>query len=340
MFTIRVEPVVIGGDKTGDGFTLFLEAINAYENATEITTEAADAANAAAELANIAAANASSAAEAIREAAEAGDYDGADGTTFTPSSPLSLSGGVLTNPEADARTWFWGHYYEDGEAVLTASSTPDPARTLRTSGRICAIGKYVGLGFTPWTGDAGSTHRQYLTKVTFASDMSTFPYFNGQYLLYSESTIYDSLNYEYPWYAIIHFAGDGEAFVDGDPSDPASDSAGASTLAGLPRPRMRVAVLKANGKKKWLAWKTCDLQLLGNEVGTRFGKRGRGIVDVQFEAGSLGPGGWFEKNVRGSEVIGLTVFYARREGSDDDISAGFGHSGASGSQGAHEAAFV
>lgn len=49
------------------------------------------------------------------------------------------------------------HCYDDGEAVLTASPSPDPTRTLRASGRICAIGKYVGLGFTPWTGTTGPT---------------------------------------------------------------------------------------------------------------------------------------------------------------------------------------
>lgn len=114
---------------------------------------------------------------------------GADG--FVPSNTSGASvckigtGGVLTDPNADARTWFWAHYYDDGEAVLTASSIPDPTRTLRASGRICAIGKYVGLGFTPWDGMAGPTHRQYLTSATFAADMSTFSYLNLIYLFYS-----------------------------------------------------------------------------------------------------------------------------------------------------------
>ena len=107
---------------------------------------------------------------------------GTDG--FVPSNTSGASvckigtGGVLTDPNADARTWFWAHFYDDGEAVLTASSSPDPTRTLRASGRICAIGKYVGLGFTPWDGMAGPTHRQYLTSATFAADMSTFSYLN------------------------------------------------------------------------------------------------------------------------------------------------------------------
>ena len=47
-FTIRVEPVIIGGTESEDGFTLFVETIKRYEGAIEITNEAADAANEAA----------------------------------------------------------------------------------------------------------------------------------------------------------------------------------------------------------------------------------------------------------------------------------------------------
>ena len=54
VFTIKVEPVIVGGEEREDGFTLFLETINAYENATEISTAAATAANQTAELANTA----------------------------------------------------------------------------------------------------------------------------------------------------------------------------------------------------------------------------------------------------------------------------------------------
>lgn len=114
---------------------------------------------------------------------------GTDG--FVPSTTSGASvcklgaGGVLTDPNDDQRTWFYGHFYEDGEAVLTATPTPDPNRALRSTGRICAIAKYQGLGFTPWTGNAGSTHRQYLTSATFAADMATFSYLNLVYLFYS-----------------------------------------------------------------------------------------------------------------------------------------------------------
>ena len=114
---------------------------------------------------------------------------GADG--FVPSTTSGASvcklgaGGVLTDPNNDARTWFWAHYYADGEGVLTATSTPDATRELVASGRICAIGKYVGLGFTPWDGVTGPTHRQHLTSATFAADMAGFSYLNLNYLFYS-----------------------------------------------------------------------------------------------------------------------------------------------------------
>lgn len=114
---------------------------------------------------------------------------GTDG--FVPSTTSGASvcklgaGGVLTDPNDDGRHWFWAHYYADGEGVLTAAATPDGNRTLVASGRICAEAKYVGLGFTPWDGVTGPTHRQHLTSATFAADMAGFSYFNFQYLFYS-----------------------------------------------------------------------------------------------------------------------------------------------------------
>lgn len=112
---------------------------------------------------------------------------GTDG--FVPSTTSGASvckfgtGGVLTDPNNDGRHWFYAHYYADGEGVLTASATPESGRTLLASGRICAEAKYVGLGFTPWDGTVGTTHRQYLTSARFAADMAGFSYLN--YLFYS-----------------------------------------------------------------------------------------------------------------------------------------------------------
>jgi hypothetical protein len=97
VFTIRVEPVVIGGEESEDGFTLFLDAINAYEHATEITIDAADAANAAAALANTAAENADQAVADLQAAAQSGDFDGEDGADgFSPVATVTQTAGGAT----------------------------------------------------------------------------------------------------------------------------------------------------------------------------------------------------------------------------------------------------
>lgn len=73
-FSVGVEQELVceSGEGSEDGFSLFLEAIQRYEAATELSTEAASAASAAAAAANAAAAE-------IRAAALRGDFDGADG---------------------------------------------------------------------------------------------------------------------------------------------------------------------------------------------------------------------------------------------------------------------
>ena len=102
-FEVRVEQVLVGGAESEDGFTLFLEAIQKYENADALIAEAASKAQEAVETAQgavstagqaveaaagasgaVAAANAAAAAatqakEELLAAAERGDFDGADG---------------------------------------------------------------------------------------------------------------------------------------------------------------------------------------------------------------------------------------------------------------------
>ena len=99
-FNIRVERVLIDGLEPEDGFTLFLQAIAAYENAGDISTDAATAANAAADAANTAAGNAEQAIADLQAAADAGDFDGADGADgadgFSPVAVVTqnASGGA------------------------------------------------------------------------------------------------------------------------------------------------------------------------------------------------------------------------------------------------------
>ena len=106
-FTIRVEPVLIGGEEHEDGFTLFVGAINAYEHAAEISMEAADAANEAAEAAEDAADSATEVAAAIQAAAQRGDYDGADGADgFSPVATVTqtASGATITITDKNGTT--------------------------------------------------------------------------------------------------------------------------------------------------------------------------------------------------------------------------------------------
>ena len=106
-FTIRVEPVIIGGTESEDGFTLFVETIMRYEGVIEITTEAADAANEAAEAASDAADSATAVANAIQAAAQRGDYDGADGADgYSPTATITQTaeGATITITDKNGTT--------------------------------------------------------------------------------------------------------------------------------------------------------------------------------------------------------------------------------------------
>lgn len=98
VFTIRVEPVLVNGEEQEeDGFTLFVGAINAYEHAEEITTDAAIAANAAAELADQARLD-------LIAAAERGDFDGEDGYSPSASVAQTAYGATITITDKDGTT--------------------------------------------------------------------------------------------------------------------------------------------------------------------------------------------------------------------------------------------
>lgn len=115
-----------------------------------------------------------------------GGTDGFVPTTTSGKTVLKVGiGGVLTDPSNDNRTWFRAFYYADGEGVLTVATSPEAGRELVASGRICANAKYQGLGFTPWDSTTGATHREHLTRATFAADMATYSYLNLQYIFYS-----------------------------------------------------------------------------------------------------------------------------------------------------------
>ncbi|MBQ9001691.1 MAG: hypothetical protein IJ087_07555 [Eggerthellaceae bacterium] len=106
--------------------------------------------------------------------------------------------------------------------------------------------------------------------------------------------------YDYPWDGILHFIGEGDV---GPSPEPAPDT----PSDNLPMPRFRVAVMEG-GSKRWLPWMR-GLVDEGGSDDTFAGEPGVGIVDVEFEGGSLGPNGWFTKNMAGDKLIGLTVYY-------------------------------
>ena len=72
-------------------------------------------------------------------------------------------------------------------------------------------------------------------------------------------------------------------------------------------PRYRVAIMR-NGSKEWLPWMR-GLVDEGGSSDTFAGEPGCGIVDIEFDGGSLGPEGWYTKNMKDGKLIGLTVFY-------------------------------
>lgn len=106
--------------------------------------------------------------------------------------------------------------------------------------------------------------------------------------------------YDCPWDGILHFIG-------GEDSGSAPAPAPVEPSGDLPMPRFRVAIVR-DGAKCWLPWMR-GLVDEGGSNDTFAGVPGCGIVDVEFEGGSLGPNGWFTKNMKGDKLIGLTVYY-------------------------------
>lgn len=105
------------------------------------------------------------------------------------------------------------------------------------------------------------------------------------------------------WGGILHY----NCKADGGGASPGGSGSGSGGSGDLPTPRYRVAVMR-NGKKTWLPYMRGMVDE-GGSADTYAGEHGQGIVDVEFEGGSLGPDGWFTKNMSGGKLIGLTVFY-------------------------------
>lgn len=103
------------------------------------------------------------------------------------------------------------------------------------------------------------------------------------------------------WGGILHYLGG----ADGGETVTPAPSGGSS--GNLPMPRYRAAVMRG-GEEVWLDW--CEGLYCTDRCSDTFaGIESVGIVDFEIEPGSLGPGGWYEKNMRNGALIGLTVYY-------------------------------
>ena len=106
------------------------------------------------------------------------------------------------------------------------------------------------------------------------------------------------------WDGILHYEGgaDGEGAGSG-----VSGGSGASA-PDLPIPRYRAAIM-LNGEKTWLDWME-GLRDTGGSADSYAGIPGCEIVDFEIDPESLGPGGWYENNMKDGKLIGLTVYYS------------------------------
>ena len=111
--------------------------------------------------------------------------------------------------------------------------------------------------------------------------------------------------YDYPWDCVLHYTGLADGAGSGSSSGPSVPSGGSGAESVMPR--YRVAIME-NGSKTWLPWMR-GMTDEGGSDDTFAGVPGCGIVDVEFDMATLGPAGWFEKNMSGGKLIGLTVYY-------------------------------
>lgn len=147
-FEIRVEPVLIGGTEADDGFTLFLAALNAYENAEGVASAAGASATAAAAAANEARAQ-------IVAAAQNGDFDGADGTDgVSPRAFVTqtVTGAMITVTDASGTTNAIIAHGVKGDTGATGATGPQGPK-----GDTGATGPQGPKGDTGATGPQGPT---------------------------------------------------------------------------------------------------------------------------------------------------------------------------------------
>lgn len=162
-FTIRVERVVVDGTEAEDGFSLFMEALQAYENAASVSTAAAAAAN--------------QAVADLQAAVTRGDFDGADGADgvdgFSPIATVTQTGSGVTisitdkngTTTADIARGAQGEKGDTGETGATGAAGPQGPK-----GDDGDDGADGADGFSPTVAVASITggHRVTITDVNGA----------------------------------------------------------------------------------------------------------------------------------------------------------------------------
>lgn len=114
-----------------------------------------------------------------------GRTDGFVPTTTSGASVCKVgAGGVLTDPAADTRRWFYGELFGDGELVLSVGGTSAAGREVLAQGLVCANAKYNGIQCNPW-----ADFNKQVLSVRIAADMSALPAVNTNYWFYACSAL-------------------------------------------------------------------------------------------------------------------------------------------------------
>jgi hypothetical protein len=112
------------------------------------------------------------------------------GEGFVPAQTSGASvcklgaGGVLTNPDADARVWIWGTVYDDGVLEVAAASAVDATRSVVSHGRLCTTAVYTLASGLPWYESRAS-----FAQVVFKADLAGLTSLNMCYWFYSHTGI-------------------------------------------------------------------------------------------------------------------------------------------------------
>lgn len=109
---------------------------------------------------------------------------GTDGFVPSQTSGASIlklgTGGVLTDPEYDVRTWLNVTLFADGELEIGFSKADATGREVLASDTLCSNAKYTAIQATPWAAFGKSVKR-----VTIVADTSRVANVNLNYWFYS-----------------------------------------------------------------------------------------------------------------------------------------------------------